>query len=154
MKITHVRKLRINLRDYCVFEPFLPTYLPTYLPAFLPIYSSCSHLEHMASVKHFVSLQFFILRESAGLHGQEISPTQGRYLHKHRLILNIHALNWIRAHDPSVRTGEDISCFRLRGCPMCGILKNKTLGNITFFKLNLFPSSGEGVARYLLCCTY
>jgi hypothetical protein len=41
-------------------------------------YSCCSHLEHRASAKHFVSPQF--LRESVGLLGWEISPSLGRYL--------------------------------------------------------------------------
>jgi hypothetical protein len=53
------------------------------------VYSSCSHLEHRASVKRFVSLQFLDLRYLVGLLGQEISPSQGRYLtqtqNKHRL---------------------------------------------------------------------
>jgi hypothetical protein len=42
--------------------------------------SCCSHLEHRASVKRFVSLQFLNLRESVGLLGQGISPSQGSYL--------------------------------------------------------------------------
>jgi hypothetical protein len=48
----------------------------------LSICSCCSHLEHRASVKFFVSLQFINLRQSVGLLGREISPTQGRYLHR------------------------------------------------------------------------
>jgi hypothetical protein len=44
------------------------------------IYSCCSHLEHRASVKRFVSLQFLNLRHSVGLLGRVISPSQGRYL--------------------------------------------------------------------------
>jgi hypothetical protein len=51
-------------------------------------YSCCSHLEHKASVKPFVSLQFLNLRQSVGLLGREISPSQDRYLtqtqNKHR----------------------------------------------------------------------
>jgi hypothetical protein len=35
-----------------------------------------------ASVKRFVSLQFLKLRESVGLLGRWISPSQGRYLTK------------------------------------------------------------------------
>jgi hypothetical protein len=34
----------------------------------------------MASVKHFVSLQFLNLRQSVGLHGRVISPSKDRYL--------------------------------------------------------------------------
>jgi hypothetical protein len=44
------------------------------------LYSYCSHLEHRASVKRFVSLQFLNLRHSVGLLGRVISPSQGRYL--------------------------------------------------------------------------
>jgi hypothetical protein len=52
------------------------------------VHSCCSHLEHRASVKRFVSLQFLNLRHSVGLLGRVISPSQGRYLtqtqNKHR----------------------------------------------------------------------
>jgi hypothetical protein len=45
-------------------------------------------LEHRASVKGFVSLQFLNLRHSVGLLGRVISQSQGRYLtqtkNKHR----------------------------------------------------------------------
>jgi hypothetical protein len=44
------------------------------------VYSCCSHLEHRASVKRFVSIQFLNLRHSVGLFGRVISPSQGRYL--------------------------------------------------------------------------
>jgi hypothetical protein len=44
------------------------------------VYSCCSHLEHRASVKRFVSLQFINLRHSVGLLGRVISPRQGRYV--------------------------------------------------------------------------
>jgi hypothetical protein len=37
-------------------------------------------LEHRASVKRFVSLQFLNLRQAVGLLGREISPSQGRNL--------------------------------------------------------------------------
>jgi hypothetical protein len=56
-----------------------------------------------------VSLQFLNLRQSVGLLGRRISPAQGRYLTQ----TDIHALSEIRTHDPSVRTGEDISFLRL-----------------------------------------
>jgi hypothetical protein len=50
------------------------------------VYSCCSHLEHRASVKRFVSLQF--LRQSVGLLGWVMSPSHGRYItqtqNKHR----------------------------------------------------------------------
>jgi hypothetical protein len=44
------------------------------------VYSCCSHLEHRASVKRFVSLEFLNLRHSVRLLGRVISPSQGRYL--------------------------------------------------------------------------
>jgi hypothetical protein len=52
------------------------------------IHSCCSHLEHSASVKRFVSLQFVILSYSVTLLGRGISPTQGRYLHRATQIQN------------------------------------------------------------------
>jgi hypothetical protein len=55
--------------------------------------------------------------QSVGLLESGISPSQGRYLHtgqhKHRIKTHntdIHDLNGIRTHDPSVRASEDSSC--------------------------------------------
>jgi hypothetical protein len=52
------------------------------------VYSCCSHLEHRASVKRFISLHFLDLRHSVGPLSRVISPSQGRYLtqtqNKHR----------------------------------------------------------------------
>jgi hypothetical protein len=39
-------------------------------------------LEYRASVKRLISLQFIIFRQSVGLLGRRISPSQGRYLHR------------------------------------------------------------------------
>jgi hypothetical protein len=44
------------------------------------IYPCCSHLEHRASAKRSVSLQFVNIRQSVGLLRRGISPKQGRYL--------------------------------------------------------------------------
>jgi hypothetical protein len=81
--------------------------------------SCCSHLEHMASVKRFVSLQFLNLRQSVGLPGRGISARRkaATYTgqHKHRINANIHSLSRIRTHDPNVRAGENISCLKPRG---------------------------------------
>jgi hypothetical protein len=52
---------------------------PRYVCGWL-VYSCWSHLEHRASVKRFVSLQFLNLRHSVGLLGRVISPSQSRYL--------------------------------------------------------------------------
>jgi hypothetical protein len=49
---------------------------------FLYLYSFCSHLEHRASVKLFVSLHFLNLRQSVRLLRRGISPLQGVYLHR------------------------------------------------------------------------
>jgi hypothetical protein len=77
------------------------------------LYSCCSHLEHRASVKRFVSLPFLNFGQSVGLLGLGISPSQGRYLHRttqtEQTQTNIHASSGIRSHDPSVRASEDIS---------------------------------------------
>jgi hypothetical protein len=48
----------------------------------LASFSCSSNLEHRASVKRFVSLQFLNLRQSTGLLGRVINPLQGRYLHR------------------------------------------------------------------------
>jgi hypothetical protein len=56
-----------------------------------------------------------------GLLWRVISPSQGCYLHtgqhKHRINAHtdIHALNMIRIHDPSIQASEDSSCLRPRG---------------------------------------
>jgi hypothetical protein len=76
-------------------------------------------LEHTSSEKCFVSLQFLNLRHSVGLLGRRISPSQGRYLYKHRINTNIRALSGIRTHDPSVRAGEDSSCLRDCSAHVC-----------------------------------
>jgi hypothetical protein len=67
-------------------------------------------------------LKFLNLRQSVGLLGRGISPSQGRYLHrttqKHKINAHntdIHALSGIRTHDPSVRAGEHVSYLRPAG---------------------------------------
>jgi hypothetical protein len=55
------------------------------LPARMTIFffffcSCCSHLKHGASVKRLVSLKFLNLRQSVGLLGRGISPSQGHYV--------------------------------------------------------------------------
>jgi hypothetical protein len=76
-------------------------------------------LEHRASVKRFVSLQFLNLRQSVGLLGRVISSSQGLYLNtgqqKHIHTPNIHALCGIRIHDPGCRASEDGTCLRPLG---------------------------------------
>jgi hypothetical protein len=48
-----------------------------------------------------------------------ISPSQGRYLHKHRINADIHALGEIRIHDPSVRAREDNALVDTATCLVC-----------------------------------
>jgi hypothetical protein len=79
-----------------------------YVVNFFLFYSCCTHLEHRTSVKRFVSLQFLNLRQSVGLLGQGISPSQTQ-IETHR-----HASSVIRTHDPSVGVGEDIVTGRCR----------------------------------------
>jgi hypothetical protein len=78
---------------------------------------------------------FLIYTQSVGLLGRVTSPSQGRYLHtgQHEQRINahntdIHALNGIRTHDPSVRAGEDGSCRRPRGhCDRLASERRKTV---------------------------
>jgi hypothetical protein len=73
-------------------------------------YSCCAHLEHRASAKCFVSLQFLNLRQSVGLFGRGSDRRNAvTYTgqHKHRISACIHALTGIRTHNPSGRTSED-----------------------------------------------
>jgi hypothetical protein len=60
---------------------------------------------------------FSFLRESVGLLGRGISPSQGLYVHKHRTNADRHtyALSGIPTHDLSIRAREDSSCLRPRG---------------------------------------
>jgi hypothetical protein len=73
-------------------------------------------LEHRASAKRFVSLQFLNLRHSVGLLGRVISPSQGRYLthtqnkHKQNPCLS----SGIRTNDPSLRVSKDSLCLKPR----------------------------------------
>jgi hypothetical protein len=88
----------------CFFSPTCSTRVPKNVPfilsdIYLSIYSCCSHFEHRASVKRFVSLQFLNLRQSVGLLGRGISPSQGRYLHtgQHKRRINAYrhpCLEW------------------------------------------------------------
>jgi hypothetical protein len=74
---------------------------------FLSIYGSTA----LVDLGRFFS--FLICTQSIGLLGWRISPSQGRYLHRKPQTQNTSSA--IRTHDPSVRTGEDGSCLRLRG---------------------------------------
>jgi hypothetical protein len=57
-----------------------------------------------------------ILRQSVGLLGRGISPSQGRYRYKHRINTDkLPCLDWDSNSRSSVRAGEDNSCPRPRG---------------------------------------
>jgi hypothetical protein len=79
--------------------------------------SVAPNLEHRASVKFFVSLQFLNLRQSAdSLDGGSVHRKRATYTeHKHRINADTHALSGIRAHDPSVRADEGSSSLKPRG---------------------------------------
>jgi hypothetical protein len=77
---------------------------------------SLSSIGHQWNVLRFTSVSWSF-RQSVGLLGRVISPSQGLYLnagqHKHRInTLNIHTRSGIRIHDHSFRTSEDSSCLR------------------------------------------
>jgi hypothetical protein len=61
--------------------------------------------------------QFLNLYAVSRILGREISPSQGRYLHRTTQRINVHrhyASRGIRTHDPSVEAGESGSCPRPR----------------------------------------
>jgi hypothetical protein len=73
-------------------------------------------------VGHCRLFQFLdLFTQSVGLLGRGISPSQSRYLHTQdrenieQTHTDIHVSSGIRTHDPSVRAGEDGSCFLPRG---------------------------------------
>jgi hypothetical protein len=80
-------------------------------------------LEHRASVKRSVSLQFLNLIDSRRtpwmsdqldarpLSKLRTTQTQNKHIHTP----NIHALSWIRTHDPGFRASEDSTCLRPLG---------------------------------------
>jgi hypothetical protein len=67
-------------------------------------------------VKHFISLQFLNLRQSVGLLGRGISPSQGRYLTKHRINTDrLPCHQWDSNPRSQCSSEQDISCLRPRG---------------------------------------
>jgi hypothetical protein len=99
------------------FSFVLPNYvdlkpLPAPAPLF-PVAPSFKHKRHPWNASFHFS--FSILRQSVGLLGRGIRPSQGRYLHRTQTQTDIQALSGIWTHDPSVRVSEDCSCLRPRG---------------------------------------
>jgi hypothetical protein len=86
-----------------------------------------SHLEHRASVKHFVSLQFLNLRQSVGLLGRGINPSQGLYLNTEQHKQN----KWTQTSMPWATLHEDryeMQLIAFNNCPtsshtgvVCGV---------------------------------
>jgi hypothetical protein len=102
---------------------------------------------------------FLMYIQKVGLLGPEISPSRGRYLHpgqnKPRINAhtNIHASNGIQTHDPSVRAGEDSSCFRPRGhCDQHDRDRNHKRENICFRK-NIINYVGPNLVVLYVPCT-
>jgi hypothetical protein len=80
--------------------------------------------EHRAPVKLF-HFSFLILRQSVGLLGRGISPSQGCYLHRTTQTQNKRrhpCMSGIRTHDHSVRASEDGSFLRPRGHSLTHIM--------------------------------
>jgi hypothetical protein len=70
--------------------------------------------------KTLFHFSFLILRQSVGLLGREISPSQGSYIHRTTQTQNKRTQTsipwiWIWTHDPSVRASEGSSCPKRRG---------------------------------------
>jgi hypothetical protein len=96
------------------------SFLPLSLSLSLPLFLVALTLEHKASVKRFVSLQFLNPKAVVGLQGLGISPSQGHYLRMQNNTANKYVLSGIRTHDPSVRESDDGSCLRPSGhCDRC-----------------------------------
>jgi hypothetical protein len=87
------------------------------------LYSCCSHLEHTASMKCFISLQFLNLRQSVGLLGWVISPLQGCYLtqtqNKHRQT----SMPWV-GFEPTTSVFEWAKTFDALDCAVT-VISNK-----------------------------
>jgi hypothetical protein len=81
-------EMRRSGGNYCLLLQDSIHYLVSITRLASLVYSCCSYLEHNASVKRVVSLQYLNLRHSVSLLGRVISPSQSRYLteiqNKHR----------------------------------------------------------------------
>jgi hypothetical protein len=106
------RKYLRSVHTICIKCLALRTFVAfkTFTRIISNFYSCCSHLEHRASAKRFVSLQFLNFRLSVGLLGRGISQLQGLYIHTEQQKdgisannIDIHALSGIRIHDSNTR---------------------------------------------------
>jgi hypothetical protein len=101
-------------------------------------------LEHRASVKRFVSLQFFNLRQSVGLLGRVINSSQARYLtqtqNKHRQTSKL----WV-GFEPTIPVFERAKTFHALDCAATvigytGLICNNRLWQWYFTDLAYFLS--------------
>jgi hypothetical protein len=103
-----------------------------------------AQLEYWASVKRFVSLQFLNLRQSTELLGRGISPSQGRYLHKHRINADKHpCLEW--DSNPRSQRSREQRHFILRPRLYC----DRHFGEYSFRILLLFSALDQRVLHFL-----
>jgi hypothetical protein len=77
------------------------------------ICSRCSHLEHRASAKRLFHFSFIILVSRTPWAGDQ--PDAWSLPKQTKRNTTIHSLSGIRAHDPSVRVGEDTSWLKSHG---------------------------------------
>jgi hypothetical protein len=92
------------------FSVWVPIIIDMQSFFFFLFYSGSSQLEHRASVKHFVSLQFLNLRQSIGPLGRGISPSQGRYLTQTQNKHNQTSMHWV-AFEPTIPVSERAKTF-------------------------------------------
>jgi hypothetical protein len=93
------------------------------LPASPSVHPSicCSHLEHRAPVKRFVSFHFLDLRHSVGLLGWGICPLQGHYLHRTTQTWNKRrqtSMPWV-GFKPTIPMFEQVKTFHALDCGYC-----------------------------------
>jgi hypothetical protein len=102
------------------------------------LYSCCSNLEHRASVKFFISLQFPNLRQSVGLHERRISPPEARYLHRktqtqHKMRRRSISLE---GFEPAIPTLEWVKIFYALECDR--LLQRVVVGHCLYLKKEQF----------------
>jgi hypothetical protein len=77
---------------------------------FFFLYFCFAHLEHRASVKRFVSLQFLNVRQLVGLLGRGIRPLQSRYLTQTQNKHKRPYMPWVR-FEPTILVFERAKIF-------------------------------------------
>jgi hypothetical protein len=92
---------------------------------FFFFYSCCSHLEHRAFVKRFVSLRFLNLRQSVGL-----SPLYGRYLTQIQIKSSQTSMSLLE-FEPTIPVFQLAKTFHILERAATVICKHFTKRNIT-----------------------